>query len=784
MIPGICHISSLWRKKIMPNSKDVPASNETIDNQNINYSQTAGIKPIDSGILPEAVEKRSYLSYVEECADLLMKYGTDRYGKKHSLLLVTILDVRTRTCPEFPPKSAATPYMRPAFYKHSPPSKPAPFPTPYRNWHPSEADLSWGNHQAYDWKPVENTQDYGLQKGGFNKTEFKAVKAIGLCIEVEFQPGLGGGVYDLLINGQKLLDAKKAGTYRFPDSEVQNSTYEKQILPDREEFLSKFSLPDSADDDEYFPVFMWEQRETDPSEKEEAKSLCEWLMYEFDRPMEISDIQVFWMDNGESYRVPVSWKVMYAKSMDKSKVKYPPYPVVPWRGEKRQLYWKPRSSDFFEDQATYRALHNLSKITGDSKYADFVDESLRYAMGITDSKDMFWWGGHRCFDVFADEKMLPNEDYEEPHETAINCPEWDILWQTDKEATRKEIEGVWEWHVNDKETGEHDRHNFGRKGVPFSMNGGQFVFDLCFLYSKTGDKVYLERAELIEEFHWNLSNKKTGLAPEVAFTEEYLKDFRDRNAPPTEWILSSHQVVGLLCYYLLKSYEITGVEKFRDHALTHLKAYARYAYDSEAGKFYGALNIEDGKPVTEPRIQGSPNIPYGHVDIWQPYQYGSEYAFNAAQVYAYAYTLTGDEDMLDTAKKWADFIRNNPPETGCLEDTWYELYARLFSRYGTFAGYYGRAISFYINMYANTGDNIYLDDARKLAREAISKLYYKGIFRGHPARPYYAAVDNVGNLLFALVQLDRVMELGDSVVGKKAIPIRNGGRDTIGFDNW
>jgi len=778
----------------MKSKKDV-ASNE-IDNQNINYSQKAGIEPLDSGILPEDVEKRTYLSYVEECTDLLMKYGTDRYGKKHSPLLVTILDVRTRTCPEFPPKSAATPYMRPAFYKHSPPSKPAPFPTPYRNWHPSEADLSWGNHQAYDWKSVENIQDYGLQKDEFNKTEFKAlgykaVKAIGLCIEVELQPGLGGGVYELLVNGQRLLDAKKSGTYRFPDSEVQNSTYEKQILPDSEEFLSKFSLPDSPDDDECFPVFMWEQREKRPS--------CEWLMYEFDHPIEISEIQVFWMDDGEEYRLPVSWRVLYAENMDRSKVKYPPYPVVPWRGEKRQLYWKPRSSDFFEDQATYRVLHTLSKITGDKslggkvgvsegkgdrKYADFTEESLRYAMGITDSKDMFWWGGHRCFDIFADEKMLPNEDYEEPHETAINCPEWDILWQADAEATQKEIEGVWEWHVNDKETGEHDRHNFGRKGVPFSMNGGQFIYDLCFLYSKTGDKIYLERAELIEEFHWNLSNKETGLAPEVAFTEENLKDFRDRNASPTEWILCSQQVVGILCYYLLKSYEITGVEKFLDHALTHLKAYAKYAYDSKAGKFYGAVNIEDGKPVTEPRIQGSPNIPYGHTDLWQPYQYGSEYPMNAAQVYAYAYTVTGDEDMLDTARKWADFIRNHPPETGCLTDTWYELYARLFSKYGTFAGLYGRAISFYINMYANTGDNTYLGDARKLAREAISKLYYKGLFRGHPARPYYAAVDDVGNLLFALVQLDRVMELGDAIVGKKAIPVGKDGHDTIGLDNW
>ena len=759
----------------MQTSKDGTATDGTVGSQKTNYSQEAGIKPLDSGISPEEVEKRSYLSYVEECADMLMKYGTDRYGEKHSPLLVTILDVRTRTCPEFPPKSASTPYVRPAFYQTSHPSKPAPFPTPYRNWHPSEADLSWGNHQAYDWKPVENIQDDGLQKGGFNKTEFKAVKAIGLCIEVDLQPGLGGGAYDLLINGERLLDAEKAGTYRFPDSEQQNSTYEKQVIPDREEFLSRFDLPASDDDDE-LPIFLWEKVEKRPS--------CEWLMYEFDSPTDVSSIELFWMDDGEEYRLPASCKVMYAESMDRSKVKYPPYKVVPWRGEKRYSYWKPAASDFFEDQATYKALNSLPKITGNKKYGDFVEDSLRYGMGLTDSKGMFWWGSHRCYDIFADEKLRPTEGYEQPHETATNCPVWDIIWQVDEEATRRELAGVWEWHVIDKETGEHNRHNDGQKGVPFSMCGGQFIYDLSFMYSKTGDKAYLERAELIADYHWRTRNKQTGLAPEVGRSEEDLKAYRERKEPANEWVLSSHQVAGLLCYFLLKSYEITGVEKFRDQALTYLKAYAKYAYDPEAGKFYGALNVADGKPVTKPRLQGSPNTPYSHTDLWQPYQYGSEYPIYAAQAYAYAYTVTGDEVLLDTAKKWADFIRNNPPEIGCLTDTWYELYARLFSKYGTFAGLYGRAISFYINMYANTGDNIYLDDARKLAREAVSKLYYKGLFRGQPARPYYATVDGVGFLLVALVQLDRVMELGDAVVGKKAIPLGKEGRDTIGFDNW
>jgi hypothetical protein len=53
-----------------------------------------------------------------------------------------------------------------------------------------------------------------------------------------------------------------------------------------------------------------------------------------------------------------------------------------------------------------------------------------------------------------------------------------------------------------------------------------------------------------------------------------------------------------------------------------------------------------------------------------------------------------------------------------------------------------------------------LDNARALADESIEKLYHKGLFRGHPAKPYYEAMDGVGNLLYALLELDQILENG------------------------
>ncbi|MHC4799931.1 MAG: hypothetical protein ACYTF1_25120, partial [Planctomycetota bacterium] len=234
----------------------------------------------------------------------------------------------------------------------------------------------------------------------------------------------------------------------------------------------------------------------------------------------------------------------------------------------------------------------------------------------------------------------------------------------------------------------------------------------------------------------------------------------------------------------LKSYELIGVEKFREQAVSYLRAYARYGYDEKTGKFWGSLRL-DGTPETGSRSKEGYDIyePRGYVELWEPYQLGYEYAIYSAQAYAYAYQLSGEKDMLSAAGKWAAWMRKSPPSSGCREDADYARYSKLFARYGTFAGKYGRAISFFIHMYALTGDKKHLDDARGMAREAVAKLYYKGFLRGHPAKPYYCSIDGIGFLLYGLLQLDRVLAHQGSLQPAQGIPLGIG-PESISFDNW
>jgi len=58
-----------------------------------------------------------------------------------------------------------------------------------------------------------------------------------------------------------------------------------------------------------------------------------------------------------------------------------------------------------------------------------------------------------------------------------------------------------------------------------------------------------------------------------------------------------------------------------------------------------------------------------------------------------------------------------------------------------------------------------------MAQQATSRLYYDGLFRGHPAYPYHCAVDGVSHLLVVLIQLNRSIQLRKGMVGLKSIPI-------------
>ena len=197
---------------------------------------------------------------------------------------------------------------------------------------------------------------------------------------------------------------------------------------------------------------------------------------------------------------------------------------------------------------------------------------------------------------------------------------------------------------------------------------------------------------------------------------------------------------------------------FKARRRAHSRAYVTLAATPKAGdraSKTGELFLDASSGLGWlSRFQGCAQQPRGHIDMWEPYVAGYENPIYTAAAYAYACQLTDDEELLQAARRWADSIRAVFPPRQCDLKAWYGPYAKDWAPHGTYAGLYGRTISFFLELNEITGEAEYLGFARQVARESLSKLYYQGLIRGHACKPYYESIDGVGYLLLALLELD------------------------------
>lgn len=405
----------------------------------------------------------------------------------------------------------------------------------------------------------------------------------------------------------------------------------------------------------------------------------------------------------------------------------------------------PAGANLYMDQPTLRALLALTELGGDPAYARFARACAEHSIhNLVDDKGLFWWGWHRHYDVHRDVQDGHSGNY---HEIHFQEAFWPLLWEIDRAAVRREIEAVWEWHVVDKATGEINRHADGKRDLDFAFSGGEILYAFAFLHAKTGERVWLDRARLVADYYWTRRNPATGLVATCPAT----------GANRFDGLHFDTSSVGVLCPRLLRAFELTGDPAFRDQAAAYLRAYARYGWDDERKEFSSSLAL-DGTPVPAwadvPTGGYEKYQPRGPVDFWQPE--AASYACGpfAAQAYAFAHEVTRDPALLDAARRWAGVIRRAWPPRACARNGWYREYSDLWAPLGTYAEYYGRTISFLLHLHARTGDAEPLAFAREVAREAVSRLWYRGLFRGHPGKPYYESADGVGYLLYALLQLD------------------------------
>jgi len=415
-----------------------------------------------------------------------------------------------------------------------------------------------------------------------------------------------------------------------------------------------------------------------------------------------------------------------------------------WRVIRRHRR-NPAGADLATDMQSLRAMKRLG-----GAYERFAKDYIKYYMThfISAKQRLVCWGWHEYYDVFTDRCVF---DQHELH-AGLDSIDWSLLWEAHPAALKRQAQKTWEWHVVDKNTGEINRHGDGQRGCDFTMSAGSYIELFAFMYKATRESLWLERAKLIAYYYWGTRNKTTNLIAERP------------NAGASRFD-GSHFVTattGPYCLGLLYAYDQTRDLVFKDHALAYLKAYARYGYDSKTKRYWGSLQL-DGTPNTAPVTleDYGKYEPRGYLDLWKPYIAGYQHALYTAAAYLKAYEVSMDPDMLTQAERFAHWIVDERPGQGGIQNgRWYAEYAAQWAPKGTYAGHYGRAISFLVGMHKTTGTQAWLNAAQELADEAIEKLYRNGLFLGHPGKDYYEAVDGVGYLLNALLNLDQALVSG------------------------
>ena len=403
----------------------------------------------------------------------------------------------------------------------------------------------------------------------------------------------------------------------------------------------------------------------------------------------------------------------------------------------------PGGASLYWDQPALVAAHALSRITGETRYAEAADAYVADFLDRCVARNgVFLWGNHYYWHAsdgrtvfFKGEETPRPVDVESEdgwlHETRPIPPAWELFRRVSPGQTEREIRASAARSLFDAQSGGFNRHADGRRGCAFLESGGILVESLAWLHARTGDASLIETADRIVGFSFRHRSASTGLVENNPTQERW-----DKLAATTE--------IGLWGGCLIRAAEHCGRRDWIDKADAAVSAYLDRGYDAATNRYWGRLLVADGAPVIGSlRTPGDKDLsvkhqPDDYADIWRPLFPAHDYPMPLAECCLALYERTGKERYALACERWAGIIRAALPARGGQ---------------GAYAEHYGRCIHFLWRCGRAFGDASLTESARAVAREAVEVLFDDGMFRSHPGEHRCDAVDGVGFLTLALLAL-------------------------------
>jgi hypothetical protein len=153
-----------------------------------------------------------------------------------------------------------------------------------------------------------------------------------------------------------------------------------------------------------------------------------------------------------------------------------------------------------EDMALFEILYDLTRITGDSKYAREADKALKFFFDRCQSPvtGLMTWGEHLFWDFHKE-----SSGGRDLHEVAGEWPFWDQSYRLSPEASWRFAIGQWDHQIADKATGDFSRHarwstHGPGKGFDFPRYAGQMILNWADAYVREENANRERRNELLD----------------------------------------------------------------------------------------------------------------------------------------------------------------------------------------------------------------------------------------------------------------------------------------------
>ncbi len=383
------------------------------------------------------------------------------------------------------------------------------------------------------------------------------------------------------------------------------------------------------------------------------------------------------------------------------------------------------------DENLYQILNALTELTGDRKYAEEADKTLKWFFENCQSKQtgLMAWGEHIGWDFNTETTIEKNQRYN--HEFFRPWVFWEKCYELTPQPCIDFASGLWNHQIHDHATGEFSRHaQYDSHGTgiqnQYPRHGGFFIATWAEAYEQTRDTLYLRAIEVMYDFYRRNRNSTSGAIPgEVD------------NPRSTNLLLWPSSNLGLaidLWDAAPKLPRETGI-KLREMALEIDEVYLRIEHDvSPNGS--GFVSQGNAETLAAEDVRNGNNRIY--TDRWTT-GYGESTDANAANVCMLRFQQTGNEGFRHLILAAADRYLDTEPVTD----------------FPVYPGSLGDVIHLLLNAHEITSDEIYLTRAHHFAQMALDMFFDESspLPKASSKHRHYEAITRADNLMMELLRL-------------------------------